>query len=145
MLGQITWPTCWQIGGKHATPSLSSVAGKFAKLPVQGRLKAPGSKKTGRPEKYHKAFVAVLLSLWEFFDFQCGKLLAPLIKGMIGFLVQKFNLGEDIRSLLLSVSPATIRLVQEHGWFLNKLSKILRILQFFIGSCSEAEVSEQLY
>jgi hypothetical protein len=112
-----------------------------AKPPVQGRLKAPGSKKTGRPEKYHTAFAAVLLSLWEFFDFQCGKLLAPLIKGVIGFLVQEFNLSEDIRALLLSVSPATIRLVQEPGWFLNKLSKILRILQFFIGSCSEGVYS----
>jgi hypothetical protein len=35
---------------------------------------------------------------------------------------------------------ANIRLVQEHGWFLNKLSKILRILQFLIGSCSKTEV-----
>jgi hypothetical protein len=38
-----------------------------------------------------------------------------------------------------------IRLVQEPGWFLNKLSKILRILQFLIGSCSETEVSKQLH
>ncbi|MCL2477896.1 MAG: ISNCY family transposase, partial [Treponema sp.] len=27
--------------------------------------------KTGRPEKYHKAFVKVLTKLWELFDFQC--------------------------------------------------------------------------
>ena len=79
-----------------------------AKPPVQGRQKAPGSRKTGRPEKYHKAFVTVLSGLWEFFDFQCGKLLAPLVKGMIDFLVQEFSLSEDARTLLLSVSPATI-------------------------------------
>ena len=79
-----------------------------AKPPVQGRRKAPGSKKTGRPEKYHKAFVTVLSGLWEFFDFQCGKLLAPLVKGMIDFLVREFSLSEDARTLLLSASPATI-------------------------------------
>jgi len=79
-----------------------------AKPPLKARDKAPKSKKTGRPEKYHKAFITVLLSLWEFFDFQCGKLLAPLLKGMIGFLVQEFSLSEDMRALLLSVSPATI-------------------------------------
>jgi hypothetical protein len=79
-----------------------------AKPPTKDRDKAHKSKKTGRPEKYSKAFSAVLLSIWEFFDFQCGKLLAPLLKGMAGFLVQEFNLGEDIRALLLSVSPATI-------------------------------------
>jgi hypothetical protein len=79
-----------------------------AKPAVQGRKKAPGSKKTGGPEKYNKAFVTVLLGPWEFFDFQCGKLLAPLVKGMIDFLVQEFNMSEDIRTLLLSVSPATI-------------------------------------
>jgi hypothetical protein len=80
----------------------------IAKPPIKARDKAPKSKKTGRPEKYHKAFVTVLLNLWEFFDFQCGKLLAPLLKGMAGFLVQEFNLSEEIRTLLLSVSPATI-------------------------------------
>ena len=31
-----------------------------AKPPVKGRHKAPKGKKTGRPEKYHKAFVKVL-------------------------------------------------------------------------------------
>jgi hypothetical protein len=48
------------------------------------------------------------LRLWDFFDFHCGKLLAPLIKGMAGFLVQEFNVGEDMCALLSSVSPATI-------------------------------------
>jgi len=30
----------------------------------------------------------------------------------------------------LNIEEQNIRLVQEPGWFLNKLSKILRILQF---------------
>jgi len=88
------------------------VSGKLvkavAKPPVKGRDRAVGGKKTGRPEKYHAAFVAVLASIWELFDFQCGKLLAPLVRGMIGFLVSEFKLGEDIAALLRTVSPATI-------------------------------------
>jgi hypothetical protein len=79
----------------------------IAKPPVQGRYKASTGKKTGRPEKYDKDFVKILASIWAFFDFQCGKLLAPLIRGMIDFLVLEFGLGETIRTLLLSVSPST--------------------------------------
>ena len=80
----------------------------IAKPPVKGRCNAPGGTKTGRPEKYHKAFVKVLKAIWELFDFQCGKLLAPLIKGMIHFLVLEFTLSEDLQMLLASVSASTI-------------------------------------
>jgi len=79
-----------------------------AKPAVQGRQKAPGGKKTGRPEKYHSAFVEALVAIWEFFDLQCGKLLSPLIKGVMGFLVPEFNLSEELQALFQSVSPATI-------------------------------------
>jgi len=79
-----------------------------AKPPSQGHKKATGGKKTGRPLIYHKAFVQTLAAIWEFFDFQCGKLLAPLIRGIIDFLVADFKLSEDMRCLLLAVSPATI-------------------------------------
>jgi len=79
-----------------------------AKPPVKNRKKATGSKKTGRPEKYTKAFVKVLAVVWDFFDCQCGKLLAPMMRGMIGFLVQEFGLNEQMYALLESVSPATI-------------------------------------
>jgi hypothetical protein len=80
----------------------------IAKPALKGRKKAFTSKKTGRPEKYHRAFVEVLLDIWELFDFQCGKLLSPLVKGMMSFLVIEFNLSEELQTLLKSVSPATI-------------------------------------
>src|SRR5215510_8163447 len=79
-----------------------------AKPLVKGRHKAPVGKKTGRPEKYDKAFVKTLKIIWDFFDFQCGKLLAPLIKGIIDFLAIEFKLDEQLCALLKSVSPATI-------------------------------------
>jgi len=80
----------------------------IAKEPVRGRQKAHGGKKTGRPEKYNKAFVAVLKKIWELFDYQCGKLLAPLITGMIDFLVVEFDIGREQQALLETASPATI-------------------------------------
>ena len=73
---------------------------------VDGRL--PRVKKTGRPKKYNPPSVAVLRAVWELFDFQCGKLLAPLIRGMMGYLVIEFNLSEVLQALLTSVSPAVI-------------------------------------
>src|SRR5215469_14789546 len=80
----------------------------IAKPPAKGRSKAKGGKKTGRPVKYNKAFVKALKEIWELFDYQCGKLLAPLIRGMLAFLILEFHLSEDLCALLLSVSPATI-------------------------------------
>jgi len=38
-----------------------------------------------------------------------------------------------------------IGLIRQPGWLSLKSCKILRILLFFSGSCSETEVSEQLY
>ena len=84
---------------------------KFAaKEPVKGRLKACGGKKTGRPVKYHKAFAEVLKAVWELFDYQCGKLLAPLIRGMMDFLAAEFKLDEELSALFKTVSgPAVDR------------------------------------
>jgi hypothetical protein len=79
-----------------------------AKEPARGRRKASGGKKTGRPEKYNATFVKILKGIWKLFDYQCGKLLSPLMKGMINFLVVEFNLSDEMRTLLVTVSPATI-------------------------------------
>jgi len=82
---------------------------KFIAQPrTQGRRKASTGKKRGRPETYHPAFVKVLKKVWEFFDFRCGKLLAPLVRGMIHFLVGEFGLSEEIAELLCSISPSVI-------------------------------------
>jgi len=95
--------------GKTRYASSNGKAVKFvAKEPLASRKKPPGGKKTGRPDKYHKAFVTVLKAIWELFDFQCGKLLAPLIRGMLAFLVLEFKLSKELTVLLQSVSPATI-------------------------------------
>ena len=79
-----------------------------AKEPKKGHKKAQKGKRTGRPEKYGKVFFEVLKDIWELFDCQCGKLLAPLMRGMIGFLIIEYKLDEEMRTLLEAVSPATI-------------------------------------
>jgi hypothetical protein len=82
---------------------------KFTAKPApEGRKKASNGKKTGRPEKYNPAFVKVLSAVWDFFDFPCGKLLAPLLRGIIDYPATEFNLDEKTRGLLCSASPAAI-------------------------------------
>ena len=79
--------------GRKRYGTLNGEAVKFiAKEPVKGCHKAAGGKKRGRPEKYNKAFVRVLEAVWDFFDFQCEKLLAPLLRSIISFLADKFKL-----------------------------------------------------
>jgi len=80
----------------------------IGKVPAKGHKKAPGSKKTGRPEIYTKAFVKVLSEIRVLFDYQCGKLLAPIIRGMMGFLVAEFGINEQFQALFEMASPSTI-------------------------------------
>ena len=63
--------TCYGLSGGKAVKLV-------AKQPVKGRHKPAAGKKTGRPETYNKAFASALKDIWELFDCQCGKLLAPL-------------------------------------------------------------------
>ena len=79
-----------------------------AKEPVKDRKKPSGGRKTGRPEKYDKHFLKALKEIWRLFDYQCGKLLAPLIRGIMNFLVIEFELSDELRTLLETASPATI-------------------------------------
>jgi hypothetical protein len=80
----------------------AALKGKPVKCAVKPAVKGSRGQKTGRPEKYRKAFVKALTDIWELFDFQCGRLLAPLIRGMIAFLVLEFNLSKELSRLLQS-------------------------------------------
>ena len=46
----------------------------------------PAGKRGGRPVKYGEAFSKVLRKIWDEFGKPCGKVLVPMIKGMIDFL-----------------------------------------------------------
>jgi len=95
-------------GKTRYAPSNGKPVKYTAKPPIKSLKKAPGIKKTGRPEKYDKAFVKVLAEIWDLFDSQCGKLLAPLLRGAIGFLALEYSLSERVCLLLKSISPASI-------------------------------------
>ena len=64
----------------------------------------------GRPLKYGDDVIAAVCKIWEFFDYQCGKLLAPLIKLIIDFLTAdpEFGITDEIKKKLLEISASTI-------------------------------------
>jgi hypothetical protein len=64
----------------------------------------------GRPKKYGDDVIGAVCRVWEFFDYQCGKLLAPLIRLMIDFLAAdpEFGITPLIKAKLMTVSAATI-------------------------------------
>ena len=102
--------------GKTRYATVNGKPVKFvAAEPSRGRSSALRGAKTGRPEKYHKAFVKVLAAIWDFFDCPCGKLLAPLLRSVTGFLAGEFNLDAPMRELLETVSPATIDRKLKHA------------------------------
>ena len=72
-------------------------------------------KRGGRPVKYGEAFSKVLGKIWDEFGKPCGKLLVPMIKGMIDFLVKSvepcYGITEEIKKLLLEVSAAQADIV----------------------------------
>lgn len=64
----------------------------------------------GRPRRYTDETIASLMRVWDFFDYRCGKLLAPLLRLHMDRIarVEKFGITHSIRKQLLTISPATI-------------------------------------
>jgi hypothetical protein len=99
---------------------LAWVLGRYGKkgteetiLSRSGRKKRPEGKQGGRPPKYKTiAFVNVLSGIWDFYDYPCGKLLAPLLRGTIEYLAGSeeidFGITDENRPLLTGVSSAEI-------------------------------------
>jgi hypothetical protein len=54
----------------------------------------------------------VVRHIWEYYDYRCGKLLAPQIRLIIDFLEQDEIFGPritaDIKAKLLTISPSTV-------------------------------------
>ena len=91
-----------------------------------GRKKRPARKGGGRPRVYHDRFVNVLTAIWELHDDMCGKLLAPLLRLAIEFLVaagrkELPDISDEVKGLLVRASPSTI------DRYLRKAQKHLRV------------------
>jgi hypothetical protein len=79
--------------------------GKKVRLKASFRKRRKGG---GRKPVYTDEFVAVLKSIWIFFWYRCGKILAPFIREQMQFLEPAFPITSEIKKLLLSASPSTI-------------------------------------
>jgi len=88
--------------------------GKTSVIRMDGKavkLKASPNKRRkegGRKPKYTDDFVIVLRTIWAFFWYRCGKILAPFMRENMIFLERPFRVTEKDKELLLSVSPSTI-------------------------------------
>jgi hypothetical protein len=81
------------------------------KPPVKGgRKPRPEGKRGGRPVKYGEGFVKVLAAIWDEYGKPCGKLLVPMVRGMMDFLAgsenPSYGITGEIRKLLMGVSAA---------------------------------------
>ena len=77
----------------------------------------PRARRRGRPRRYGPEVTGALAQLWEVGDRMCGKLLAAVMPELIAALERhgELRLPEQVRSLLLQASPATIdRLLRRH-------------------------------
>ena len=67
-------------------------------------------KRGGRPVKYGEDFRTILNKIWDDYGKPCGKLLVPMIRGIVDFLVESKNpdygITAENRQLLLEVSAA---------------------------------------
>jgi hypothetical protein len=95
----------------HGRTVCGTADGKPVKYKA-GKPKKAGknSKAGGRPKKYGDDVIGAVCRIWEFFDYQCGKLLAPLIRLTIGFLADDagFGITPEIRAKLMTISQAAI-------------------------------------
>jgi hypothetical protein len=97
-------------GRRQAVRLEGQAAKREARL---GHGKREPGKRGGRPPRYQeRAFVALLTRVWEDHGRPCGKLLAPLIRGMIDFLVASkepdCGVSDEHKALLITVSGAQI-------------------------------------
>ena len=93
-------------GTKHIT----TIEGKSVTLQAGSAKRKNTACLRGRPRYYTNATVESLHKLWDFFDYRCGKLLAPLLRLHMDSLakVEKFGVTQRVNEQLLTISPATI-------------------------------------
>ena len=88
--------------GKTATVCLE---GKTVALKASPRKRRKGG---GRKPIYTGDFIKALRAVWAFFWYRCGKILAPFMREQIEFLEPAFPMPENVKELLVKVSPSTI-------------------------------------
>ena len=77
---------------------------KAARKAAAGKRRKGG----GRKPICSGEFAVALRAIWAFFWYRRGKILAPFMREQMRFLERPFRISPEVKSLLLSVSPATI-------------------------------------
>jgi hypothetical protein len=86
---------------------LTMADGKPVKLKAGTAKRRQGG---GRKPAYGAEVIASLRTIWAFFGYRCGKLLAPFLRKQMAFFQAwpPFRITADIKAKLLRISPATI-------------------------------------
>jgi hypothetical protein len=94
------------LAAKPTKQALVYLGGKPVKLKPE--KKRPANRKGKRV--YTDEVITCLRSVWAFFWFKCGKILAPLMRQQMEFIAQwqAFDITEEIAEKLAKISPATI-------------------------------------
>jgi len=86
--------------------------GRFKQIGKKIKIKITHKKVRNRvyPVTYGKEVLVALSLIWEAFNYQCGKLLAPFLHENIDCIASdpKFNPGEEITAKLRKISASTI-------------------------------------
>ena len=87
--------------------TLIMVDGKPVKLKAGTATRRKGG---GRKPVYGPQVIASLRTIWAFFWYRCGKLLAPLLREQMVFFEAwpPFHITAEVKAKLLRISPATI-------------------------------------
>jgi hypothetical protein len=77
---------------------------------VRIKITHKSNRKRVYPVTYGKAVQEALALIWEAFNYQCGKLLAPFLHTNIDSIVKepRLNFGEDVTAKLKKISASTI-------------------------------------
>jgi hypothetical protein len=97
--------------GKETWLTVNGKPVKLKAVPAGNRTgKAKRRKGGGRKPVYGPEVIDALRQVWAFFWFQCGKLLAPLMREQMPFIAAwtAFGITAEIREKLMTISPATI-------------------------------------
>jgi hypothetical protein len=94
----------------------------------QAPLKKTRKKRAGKAIYGPQA--AALKTIWEYFGFMCGQLLAPFIRANMAYLKQEeaFHITPTVKEKLLAISPAVINRKLEKeaapGYFRHETGKM---------------------
>ena len=96
---------------------------KYAGKKLKVKITHGAKKKRVYPVVYGKDVLDALKPIWEAFNYQCGKLLAPFLHSNVKSIVSnpRFKCGKEVKEKLLKISAATIDRLLKKAKAQNKI------------------------